>query len=54
MSSNIHHVEYDPVTKLAMQPVRGILKTGRSSEDLRATTTTDCPTTGMTRSESKR
>lgn len=55
MSSNIHHVEYDPVTKLAMQPVRGILKTGKSSEDIRAaTTTTDCPITGMTRSESKR
>ena len=53
MSSNLTHVEYDPATKLSTQPVRGILKTGKSSEDV-AAAASDCPTTGMTRSESKR
>ena len=53
--------EYDPVGKLTMQPVRGILKTAKSIDQSQPdnheelpTSSTDCQATGMTRSESKR
>ena len=61
MSSNIDNDEYDPVANLHMQPAKGILKSTRSiddpGQDVHQDTTSslnDAPTTGMTRSESKR
>jgi hypothetical protein len=57
MSSNIDHEEYDPVANLHMQPVKGILKSTRSTDDPGQdvlSETNHCSTSGMTRSESKR
>jgi hypothetical protein len=57
MSSNIDNVEHDPVANLNMQPARGILKTTKSIDESGHDVnheTNNCPTTGMTRSESKR
>lgn len=57
MSSNIDNEEYDPVANLTMQPAKGILKSTKSIDDPGQDViqgTNNCPTTGMTRSESKR
>jgi hypothetical protein len=61
MSSNINNEEHDPVSNLTMQPVRSILKTRKSIDEGRlednqtmSSSLDDYPTTGMTRSESKR
>jgi hypothetical protein len=62
MSSNTENNEYDPVANLNMQPAKGILKSTRSiddpgqdtHQDTTSSSLNDCPTTGMTRSESKR
>jgi hypothetical protein len=61
MSSNINNEEHDPAAKSAMQPVRGILKTSKSTDQSQGETTDEMTsssnnyqTTGMTRSESKR
>ncbi|CAF0816663.1 unnamed protein product [Rotaria sp. Silwood1] len=61
MSSNTDNEVHDPVANLHMQPSRGILKSKKSfddgREDIQPETVTpsliNCPTTGMTRSESK-
>ena len=61
MSSNINHEEHDPTANLTMQPVRGILKTSKSTDQSQSDGTEEMTsssnnyqTTGMTRSESKR
>lgn len=62
MSSHTDHDTHDPVANLHMQPARSILKSKKSIDDskqdvLHETTlpsVNNCPTTGMTRSESKR
>jgi hypothetical protein len=61
MSTNINHEEHDPAANLTMQPVRGILKTSKSIDQTQlenneemTSSSNDVPTTGMTRSESKR
>jgi hypothetical protein len=61
MSSNIDNEEHDPVANLNMQPAKGILKSTKSiddpGQDIHQETTlslNNCPTHGMTRSESKR
>ncbi len=57
MSSNVDHAEYDPVANLHMQPVKGILKSTKSTEESGQdglSETNHCSTSGMTRSESKR
>jgi len=61
MSSNINDGEYDPVSNLTMQPVRGILKTSKSIEQSQienneemTSSINNYSTTGMKRSESKR
>jgi protein phosphatase inhibitor 2 len=56
MSSNIDHEEYDPVANLHMQPVKGILKSTKSTDEPGHDVlheTNHCLTSGMTRSESK-
>lgn len=56
MSSHRHTEENDPVAKLTIQPVRGILKTSKSVDYGQPRThadRNDYPTGGMTRSESK-
>jgi hypothetical protein len=61
MSSNINNEEHNPVTNLTMHPVRGILKTSKSTEQSQLennepmiSSINDYSTTGMTRSESRR
>ena len=61
MSSNFNNEIHDPVGKLTMRPVRGILKSSKSMDESRLEHSQDTisklnnyTTTGMTRSESKR
>ncbi|CAF0783592.1 unnamed protein product [Rotaria sordida] len=61
MSSNTDPEVHDPVANLHMQPSRGILKSRKSFDDSNQDmhhetiipSLNNCPTTGMTRSESK-
>jgi hypothetical protein len=57
----MNHEEHDPAANLPMQPVRGILKTSKSTDQSQlenneemTTSLNNYQTTGMTRSESKR
>ncbi|CAF2400108.1 unnamed protein product [Rotaria sp. Silwood2] len=61
MSSQSDNEVHDPVANLHMQPSRGILKSKKSIDDAKqdiqpetiAPSLNNCPTTGMTRSESR-
>ncbi len=57
MSSHINTEEHDPVANLTMLPTRSILKTSKSIDTGRLEKhqeMTSYPTTGMTRSDSKK
>jgi hypothetical protein len=58
MTSNNDNQEHNPVANLNMQPAKGILKSTKSiddaGQDINHESLNNCPSTGMTRSESKR